>query len=68
MSTRLAYELVTVTRAGASRSHAYSPETELRPAGSRPRRGGACGRPCSAPGGLGLCGCRCDRGRIAARA
>ena len=33
MSTRLTYEIVTVTRAGAgaSRSHAYSPETELHP-------------------------------------
>ncbi len=31
MSTRLTYEIVTVTRSGASRSHAYSPEAELSP-------------------------------------
>jgi len=31
VSNRLTYEIVTVTRAGASRPHAYSPETELRP-------------------------------------
>jgi Lhr-like helicase len=31
MSAGLTYEIVTVNRAGASHSHVYSPETELRP-------------------------------------
>jgi hypothetical protein len=31
VSNRLTYEIVTVTRVGASRPHAYSPENELRP-------------------------------------